>query len=371
LIHPVFSCFNIRAIIPIYETQMAGDKMSQTHAEDPFEFPWVTPAPGDAPVELRPGLHWVRQSLPSRLDHVNQWLLADGDRVDLIDTGMDRPDARAWWPTILQRFGTLSRVVVTHHHYDHIGLSGFLCERYDAPLWITRTEWLAALTRMRRWDEPQRQFRRRHFSCNGLSEEQALEIDAHFTAFSARLSPIPAAFHRLVAGETIRLGGRLWTILLGEGHAPEQAMLFCGDANVLIAADQVLPSITPHIGVWLDEPEGNPLQLFLDTLDRLAALPGNVLVLPSHGAPFIGLHACLDRLRRHHVRRLGQTEAACVEWRTAAEIMGVLFPRARDVQDLALAFTETLAHIHYLAAAGRLETEITASGLRRFRRCAS
>ena len=47
--------------------------------------------------------------------------------------------------------------------------------------------------------------------------------------------------------------------------------------------------------------------------------------------------------------------------------MRILFQPARDVQDLALAFTETLTHLHYLAAAGRAKTEIAASGLRRFR----
>ena len=135
---------------------------------------------------------------------------------------------------------------------------------------------------------------------------------------------------------------------------------------MLIAADQVLPSITPHIGVWQDEPDGNPLQLFMNTLDRLAGLPHGLLVLPSHGLPFIGLQARLERLRQHHRRRLDETEEACREWRTAAEVMGVLFRPPRDITDVALAFTETLAHLHYLLGTGRLEVESTAT-LRRFR----
>ena len=174
--------------------------MSGTQAAEAVEFPWPTLPAGEPPKEIMPGLHWGRQPLASRLDHVNHWILDDGGRTALIDTGADRRKSRAWWTETLQRFAPLSRVIVTHHHYDHIGAAGWLCDSNDAPLWMTRTEWMSALARMRSWTEAQQLFRLRHFTGNGLSEAQASDIQALFGAFNDRLSPIPGAFHRLHSG---------------------------------------------------------------------------------------------------------------------------------------------------------------------------
>jgi glyoxylase-like metal-dependent hydrolase (beta-lactamase superfamily II) len=140
--------------------------------------------------------------------------------------------------------------------------------------------------------------------------------------------------------------------------------------NLLIAGDQILPTITPHIGVWPDEPEGNPLQGFLDTLPKFLELPDDTLVLPSHGLPFRGLHARVHSLMLHHRQRLDQAEAALSEWQTAAELMPALFKPARDTQDLALGLTETLAHLHQLQGDDRVLLECDAAGVRRFRRAA-
>jgi glyoxylase-like metal-dependent hydrolase (beta-lactamase superfamily II) len=202
------------------DAKLAGMLMSEARSEDGLEFPWPVVVPGSHPREIVPGLLWARQALASRLDHVNQWILDDGDAFALIDTGVDRPDTRAWWTETLEHLGKLSRVIVTHHHYDHSGMAGFLCERYDVPLWMTRTEWMAALARTRPWNEDQRRLRRRHFSENGLSPAQTGEIESHFEAFSARLSPVPGAYRRLIAGDAVRIGGRAWTVLIGEGHSP-------------------------------------------------------------------------------------------------------------------------------------------------------
>ena len=53
-----------------------------------------------------------------------------------------------------------------------------------------------------------------------------------------------------------KIGGRSFEVLTGNGHAPEQVMLYCAADNVFLAADQVLAKITPNISVWAVEPEG-------------------------------------------------------------------------------------------------------------------
>ena len=69
--------------------------------------------------------------------------------------------------------------------------------------------------------------------------------------------------------------------MVGRGHAPEMICLFNAERNVLIAADQILPKISPNVSVWPSEPEANPLGDFLQlarAFSRAAGrLPGAAL----------------------------------------------------------------------------------------------
>jgi len=169
-------------------------------------------------------------------------------------------------------------------------------------------------------------------------------------------------------GDVVTIGGRRWHAFTVLGHAPEHACLFCPEANVLISGDQVLPKITTNVSVWPDQPRGNPLRLYLESLQRFRPLPADALVLPSHGLPFRGLHHRLDYLQQHHDERLAETVGAIVEPRTASELVPVLFRRQLDTHQLGFAIGETLAHLHYLEAEGHAERHVDGDGVHRFRK---
>jgi glyoxylase-like metal-dependent hydrolase (beta-lactamase superfamily II) len=135
---------------------------------------------------------------------------------------------------------------------------------------------------------------------------------------------------------------------------------------VLISGDQVLPKITTNVSVWPDQPEGNPLKLYLDSMDKFRPLPEESLVLPSHGLPFLGLHARLDQLAEHHEERLARTLAACAEPLTATELIPVLFRRELDLHQLGFAIGEALAHVNWLVGAGSVERLRGADGIYRY-----
>jgi glyoxylase-like metal-dependent hydrolase (beta-lactamase superfamily II) len=85
-----------------------------------------------------------------------------------------------------------------------------------------------------------------------------------------------------VAGDTLEIGGRSFDVLTGNGHAPEQVMLYSAADKLFLAADQVLAKITPNISVWAVEPDGDPLGLYLRSLRELKAqVAAEVLVLPG------------------------------------------------------------------------------------------
>jgi glyoxylase-like metal-dependent hydrolase (beta-lactamase superfamily II) len=199
--------------------------------------------------------------------------------------------------------------------------------------------------------------------------------DAQIEAFRERgnhyrqlVPSVHPQFRAVREGDTLTIGGRRWNTFTVLGHAPEHACLHCPEADVLISGDQVLPKITTNVSVWPDQPHGNPLRLYLDSLKRFRPLPAATLVLPSHGLPFRGLHDRLDYLRVHHDERLAATIDALGEPRTASELVPILFRRQLDTHQLGFAIGETLAHLHYLEAAGQAREEVDAAGLHRFRK---
>ena len=102
---------------------------------------FLQPPPYDELTEVEPGIWWLRLRLPFALDHVNVWLLEDGDGWTLIDTGVSDTATRAVWERVLTRL-PIARILITHFHPDHFGLAGWLRDRTGAPVLMSRTEWL-------------------------------------------------------------------------------------------------------------------------------------------------------------------------------------------------------------------------------------
>ena len=111
-------------------------------------------------------------------------------------------------------------------------------------------------------------------------------------ASAAALHALPDSFHRLNDGDEIKIGGRMWRVVVGSGHSPEHACLYCPELKLMISGDQVLPKISSNVSVFPTEPDGDPLTDWLTSLARIKTkIPDDVLVLPAHNDPFHGLHA--------------------------------------------------------------------------------
>lgn len=333
----------------------------------PMSFPWDEPPQPGTTCAVAPGIHWVRMPLPFRLNHINLWLIEEGAGCTLVDCGYGLDETRELWRAILAERPP-GRVLVTHFHPDHMGNAGWLSETYGAPIWMTESEWLWA--HFARHIDPAIEIENRiaFFRAHGLDEARLGGLRARGSWYSQGVPTLPNSYHRLRDGDVIAIGGRDWRVIVGRGHAPEQALLHCPALDVLIAGDQVLPKITPNIAVQHPEPMADPLDLFLRTLDRLAALPAETLVLPSHGLPFRGLHARLDALRQHHDDRLAEVVEACAAPRSTLDIVGVLFPRPDlDIHQIGFAMGEALAHLRHLEAQTKLARETDRDGKIRFR----
>lgn len=321
-------------------------------------------------IEVAPGVRWLRMPLPFKLDHINLWLLEDGDGWTVVDTGIARDEVKDAWRSLAETYFSadkpLKRIIVTHYHPDHIGLAGWMCDEYSVTLSIPLTEW--AFAKMFSLDT--RQSKRDDFvefyHGAGFDAEMTEQVNGRIGRYPNVVSAIPNQFIRIAEGDEIDIGGRSWRIIVGTGHAPEHACLYCDEAKILISGDQVLPRISPNVSVWPQEPTANPLALFLSSLNKFKNLPSDTLVLPSHDWPFHGLLGRLDDLAHHHDQRLDDSWQACVNPATGVDVLKALFNREFDAHQLFFAIGEALAHVHHLEASGRVVREIDKSGVHFF-----
>jgi glyoxylase-like metal-dependent hydrolase (beta-lactamase superfamily II) len=312
------------------------------------------PLPGETTAIL-PDLHWVRMPLPFPPHHVNCWLLRDGDGWLLIDAGARVAGAQALWDSIFASTlggAPVTRMLATHFHYDHVGLAGWMCDRWQAPLVMSRTEYL--LSRMLLAEDPQTLKRQQQdLGRRAGAPDSYLEyLENRQPLFRTEVTPLPPSFQRLRAGDALRIGGRDWLVRIGQGHAPEMVCLYCAELGVLVGADQILPRISPYIGVMSWEVDGDPLADFLTSNHSFLDLPEDTLVLPSHGDPFTGLHSRIAWLDEHHAERLGTLAQALATPMTAYEASRVLFPRVMEDNQISFVLGEGMAHLHRLMGIG-------------------
>jgi glyoxylase-like metal-dependent hydrolase (beta-lactamase superfamily II) len=333
--------------------------------------PWADPpAPGRA-ITVAPGIRWIRMPLPFALDHINLWLLEDDGGWTIVDTGIGLPDTRELWERVFANEldgKPVTRVIVTHFHPDHMGSAGWLVERWHVELWCTQAEWLTAQLAWRARNGTDVENRLALYRRHGCAEDLIAEFRRHGNHYPRVVPALPPAFRCLGDGDRVAIGGRQWEVLTVYGHAPEHACLWCPEARVLIAGDQVLPRITTNVSVGPDQPLGNPLRLYLDSLRRFRPMPADTLVLPSHGLVFHGLQPRLDRLHQHHEARLAETVDLVAEPRAGIELVPLLFKRKLDVHQLGFAIGEVLAHLHLLESEGLVQRTAGVDGLDRFRR---
>jgi len=313
-------------------------------------------------IALADGVGWARLPIPGSLRHINVWVLEDGEGVALVDTGLDIEPCREAWEALFQgplAGRAVTRVICTHFHPDHLGLAGWLTERFEVPLWMTRGEWLfGRMLASDVRDSPPREALA-YWRSAGWSEER-IEAEAAkgWGRFASVISPIPVGFVRIQDGDRLRVGSRHWRVLVGSGHCPEHACLVDDEAGLMIAGDQVLPRITSNVSLSLSEPEADPLGEWLDSIAKLKRLPDSLLVLPSHGEPFTGLHARLDALAHGHRDRLDALHSKLQEPRRAVDCFGTLFARQIEDNMLGLATGEALAHLRRLEVEGKAEREV-------------
>ncbi len=335
-----------------------------------LEYPYPEPPPHGQSLEVAPGVRWIRMPLPYTLNHINLWAVDDGEGWALVDTGARTDEAVQIWRTLFaqapDRRG-MTRVLVTHMHPDHVGLAGWLTRKFGIRLWMTQLEYLYCRAMVADTGREAPSDALNFYHRAGWSQMALEDYRARFGNFGKHVHSLPDSYRRLVDGEWLEIGSHRWQVIVGRGHSPEHACLYCPSLKVLISGDQVLPRISSNVSVHPTEPDADPMSDWLDSLDRLQALvPNDVLVLPAHNECFRGLHTRLEALRRGQDIALNRLRRSLAEPRRAVDVFGALFGRAigeADAPLLGMATGESMACLNHLLHRGEAVREADAKGV--------
>ena len=328
------------------------------------------PNPGQL-IEVGPGIYWVRMPLPISLNHINLWMLEEQDGWTLVDTGMATEDTKALWEEIFSTHlnsKPVKQVIVTHMHFDHLGLAGWLVEKWGATLCMSRTEYLSSRVIINEIKSDPPEATVAFFRAAGVEESILDEFKVRFNNRSDFVSPLPSHYKRLTDNQVLQIGSLQWTVIIVEGHSPEHICLHCKSLNIMIAGDQILPRISPNISVRPDEPRANPLHNFLRSCESLKnRLNKDVLILPSHGDPFYGVHLRLQDMINEHKKGLQDLLEFCSQPRSVAEVFPILFKSKINIGNMVIAVGEAVANLNYLVSSKELVVDIGSDGIARYK----
>ncbi|HEY5048169.1 MAG TPA: MBL fold metallo-hydrolase [Rhizomicrobium sp.] len=331
-----------------------------------YPFEGRRPEPGET-IEVAPGLLWIRMRLPFQLNHINLWLLEDGDGWTAVDCGLrDEATADAWKMLFAgpMRGRPVKRVIVTHLHPDHVGLAGWLVRRFGVELWMSRTDYLLCRNLVADTDREAPEEGVRFYRAAGFPDDAIESYKTRFGGFGRGVYNLPNAYRRMQDGDRIEIGDRVWEVVVGRGHAPEHACLWCRADNLFISGDQILPRISSNVSLFPTEPEANPLQEWIDSCAKLRSLlPDEMLVLPSHNEPFRGATRRLQELIDLHETNMEKLVALCGEPKRAVDCFPALFRSRITTGNFMMATGESLAHLNCLRARGALSRHTDENGI--------
>jgi len=335
-----------------------------------LEYPFSSRPKNGELLNVKGGIHWLRMPLPIALNHINLWLLEGDEGFTIIDSGMSTDEAKDIWRNIFNGFippKKIEKILITHMHLDHSGLSGWLSSELNIAPHFTKKEYNETQKIIGGMTDDQIELTLEYYRKCGYdkkSEDQFRErIGLRKSLSSRNVDDIIL----IKDGETLKLSDGEWRVIIVEGHSPEHACLYNEDENVFICGDALLPRITPNVSVNPINPDANPLESWIKSLEKIkSSIPNDALVLPSHGYPYVGAHHRIDAIIENHFRKLDSVLDAITEPKCVPDLFSLLFKSEINEHTRVLAVGETMSHLNFLVSKGEIKKTVDENGLYSF-----
>ncbi|HXW85499.1 MAG TPA: MBL fold metallo-hydrolase [Candidatus Binataceae bacterium] len=310
-------------------------------------------------VEVHPGIFEIFLPLPMRPTIINVYLVDCHGAWVLVDTGMNTADSVSTLEDAFAQVGIkvsdLDLIIATHHHIDHFGASGELAARSGAKVYLheleaARANRMVSFGRLTERPESLPFFRKHGFPIDEFSPTGMRPSWMGTSAYKPVLEPDQF----IKDGDVIPAGDREFEVIWTPGHSPGHNVIYLGKEKVMIVGDHLLPKITPHVGIYPDAPDGNPLGDFINSQLKVQRFDVE-LVLPAHGGVYQDhRHRANQIIEHHRYREAEMLDLVRHRPQTAFEVAQQVFGNdERPVFVVMSATFETLAHLEYACLGGR------------------
>lgn len=233
------------------------------------------------------GIHRIENA------HVNVYLVEDGDKVAIIDSGL--PSIWSELQSALSEIGAhgkVSHLVLTHAHFDHLGVAAKVQAEYNVPVLVHRSDaFIAAHPYRYKHEKPRFLY--------PLKYPKAVPVLFAMTKSGALNVKGLQDMRYLDMGHADYLPGHpeiIHTPGHTDGHAilhfPKRGAVICGDA--LVTLNPYTGKRGPHIVAGAATADSTTA---MASLDLIAATDASTL-LPGHGDPWTGGAAAAVRMAK-------------------------------------------------------------------------
>ncbi len=316
-------------------------------------------------MQVLNGVHQIKSPCPGDASwYTNVYVIEGSNGHILVDSGWDSQES-LW---ALQegikaanlKLRDITKVVITHIHPDHYGLSSKIKQicgaqvaihRIDAGFISPRYKDFANL--IKKTEELLRQ--------NGVPENELPQLKEASLWMNKYVTP-DAPEVMLEDGDIISNDSFELEVLLTPGHSPGHICLYERERKFILTGDHVLYDTTPHVG-FNPQSGDNPLGDYVSSLEKLERLKVH-FILPGHGPVFNALGLRIENILQHHEERKRAIMRSLHDGlKTAYEIAqqipwmpeegGIAFQNLA-IWDRRMAVTETLAHLKLLMEEDRV-----------------
>ncbi|WP_440112126.1 MBL fold metallo-hydrolase [Paenibacillus sp. QZ-Y1] len=320
-------------------------------------------------ISMPEGIHRIQITMSFPLRWVNSYMLSAPDgTLTIVDPGPRSPETEQEWHEALASFGLtlqdISQIVLTHHHPDHLGLSGWMQQKTGAPVRMSTRSQLEA-DYMWGPEATINTVLPAYYSSHGMPEDKTEQIREHMEGFDSQITPLPDVTP-IEDGEWLEMGGKKWVAVETGGHAPGHLSFYAPESMEILCGDAVLPQISPNISLQPGS-DAQPLLLYMEGLHRLGGLEVN-LAYPGHRNPFAHFNERTVHLLAHHEERLQKMVERIREAPASGyDICVFMFGNRLGTHQLRFAMSETLAHLQELKRRELVQQEQQADGTFFFR----
>ena len=317
-------------------------------------------------MEIVPGIHLLRLPIPFSISEEigkivaesNVYLIEGNKGWLLVDTGWDDPKTFEVFEDEIKKIGIsfqdISQIIVTHFHYDHLGLAGKLRQVSGATVALHQKE--SRFIELR--DIPKEhkvKVMKDWLTKNGFPVNEIPDY-----VFSMEMESPDIYFS---GGEKISTGLFNFEVIWTPGHSPGHICLYERAKRLLLSGDHLIAEITPDISA-LPLLVSNPLKDYLNSLRDLKKLDVE-LVLPGHGNHFDYFERRIDEIIEHHRERKEiiidiLNDGPLVAYEIASRVpwipqQGGILWQELDPFNRQMAVMETLAHLGFLEEEERIK----------------